>query len=194
LLPGRRTFFGWLTYAMGAVGAAVAGIPLVKYFLGTPTEPAAWVKLGHVDDFPLSQTRMVTFENPIRQPWDGHAAHTGVFVRREDAPGTQAQFLVMAVNCTHLGCPVTWFPDSGLFMCPCHGGVYYANGEHASGPPPRGLFHCQWRVKDGQLEVEAPHFPSLQDTLDDPQRRAQSSKSVAGSNASPPFSRSCEHA
>ncbi len=44
------------------------------------------------------------------------------------------KFLVFAVNCAHLGCPVAWFPQSGLFMCPCHGGVYYANGERASGP------------------------------------------------------------
>ncbi len=50
-------------------------------------------------------------------------------------------------------------------MCPCHGGVYYANGERASGPPPRGLYHCEWRVKNGRLEVQAPHYPSLQDTL-----------------------------
>jgi Rieske Fe-S protein len=50
-------------------------------------------------------------------------------------------------------------------MCPCHGGVYYENGERASGPPPRGLFHCVWRVKDGKLEIEAPHYPTLHDTL-----------------------------
>jgi Rieske Fe-S protein len=53
-------------------------------------------------------------------------------------------------------------------MCPCHGGVYYANGEHASGPPPRGMFHCQWRVAGQRLLVQAPHFPTLQDTLEDP--------------------------
>jgi Rieske Fe-S protein len=52
-------------------------------------------------------------------------------------------------------------------MCPCHGGVYYENGEHASGPPPRGLFHCDWRVQDGNLEIQAPHFPTLQNTLKD---------------------------
>ena len=34
------------------------------------------------------------------------------------------------------------------------------------GPPPRGLFHCVWRVRDGQLEIQAPHYPTLQDTLD----------------------------
>ena len=83
----------------------------------------------------------MTFDNPIRQPWDGMVAHTGVYVRYEGrgrADETGTQFLVFAVNCAHLGCPVEWFPQSGLFMCPCHGGVYYANGERASGPPPRG--------------------------------------------------------
>jgi Rieske Fe-S protein len=72
---------------------------------------------------------------------------------------------VLAVNCAHLGCPVTWFPASGLFLCPCHGGVYYSDGSRASGPPPRGMFHCAWRVRDGKLEVQAPHYPTLYDTL-----------------------------
>ena len=111
----------------------------------------------------------MTFDNPLRQPWDGMTAHTGVYVRNEGQDDRQQdQFLVLAVNCAHLGCPVSWFPQSGLFMCPCHGGVYYANGERASGPPPRGLFHCVWRVRDGQLEVQAPHYPTLQDTLEQP--------------------------
>jgi Rieske Fe-S protein len=94
-------------------------------------------------------------------------AQTGVFVRNlgMDA-GNQDRFLVMAANCTHLGCPVSWFPQSGLFMCPCHGGVYYEDGERASGPPPRGLYHCEWRVKEGRLEIQAPHLPTLQDTLE----------------------------
>jgi Rieske Fe-S protein len=94
-------------------------------------------------------------------------AQTGVYVRYQgsDRP-EQERFLVLAVNCAHLGCPVSWFPQSGLFMCPCHGGVYYANGQRASGPPPRGLFHCVWRVKGEQLEVQAPHYPTLQDTLE----------------------------
>jgi Rieske Fe-S protein len=93
-------------------------------------------------------------------------AQTAVFVRREGQDeGGEDGFLVFAENCAHLGCAVSWFPQSGLFMCPCHGGVYYANGEHASGPPPRGLYHCKKRVVKGVLEIQAPHFPTLQDTL-----------------------------
>jgi len=93
-------------------------------------------------------------------------AHMGVYVRNLGKDDTQQdQFLVFAMNCAHLGCPVTWFPQSGLFMCPCHGGVYYENGDRAAGPPPRGLFHCVWRVRQGQLEIQAPHLPTLQNTL-----------------------------
>lgn len=162
--PPRRTFFEWITYALGAVAAAAAGIPFVGYVAGVRKKPIEWMPLGEVKSFEVGETRLVKFNNPIRQPWDGVVAHTGVYVRNQGDDHDE-QFLVLAMNCAHLGCPVSWFPQSGLFMCPCHGGVYYASGERASGPPPRGLFHCLWRVRDGQLEVQAPHYPTLQDTL-----------------------------
>ncbi len=176
--PGRRTFFHWLTYGFGAVAAAVVGIPFVGYLFGARKAPIDWVPLGPVADFPPNQTRRVTFDNPIRQPWDGMVAHTAVYVRyqgreqKESNPSGGHKFLILAVNCAHLGCPVEWFQESGLFMCPCHGGVYYANGERASGPPPRGLFACVYRVVQvggvDRLEIQAPHFPTLQDTLEHP--------------------------
>src|SRR5262249_7706095 len=78
--------------------------------------------------------------------WDGEAADTGVYVRNLGEKDGKPDFLVLAVNCAHLGCPVQWFPEAGLFMCPCHGGVYYGNGEGRSGPPPRGPFKCVWTI------------------------------------------------
>jgi Rieske Fe-S protein len=165
----RRSFFQWLSWGLMAVAAGLAGIPFIGYVLGARKRTGAWVPLGPVDTFPPDETRLVTFNNPLRLPWDGMVAHTGVYVRNqgEDA-SEERRFLVLAVNCAHLGCPVSWFPESGLFMCPCHGGVYYASGERASGPPPRGMFACVWRVRDGSLEVQAPHYPTLQDTLEQP--------------------------
>ncbi len=175
-LPGRRTFFSWLTYGVSAATAVVLGLPVISFLLGARRAPVEWVPLGPVKDFPLNQTRMRTFTNPISVPWDGMVAHTGLFVRNEGLDEQKNEstrgfkFLILAVNCAHLGCPVEWFQESGLFMCPCHGGVYYANGEHASGPPPRGLYPYVYRVveKDGvdTLEVQAPHYPTLQNTLD----------------------------
>jgi Rieske Fe-S protein len=177
-LPGRRTFFSWLTYGLGAIAAAAVAVPFVGYVLGARKAPVDWFPLGPVADFPQNHTRRVTFPNPIRQPWDGMVANTDVYVRYEGRVEDGAdetngyKFLVLAVNCAHLGCPVEWFAESGLFMCPCHGGVYYANGEHASGPPPRGLYPCVYRVTRVRgldvLEVQAPHFPTLQNTLRHP--------------------------
>lgn len=168
--PPRRGFFQWLTVLTGGVAATAFAAPMVGYLAGPlrKREPI-WVDLGPAEDFAENETRLVKFDNPLRQPWDGMTAHTGVYVRNLGAgQGEPPIFRVLAVNCTHLGCPVTWFPQSGLFMCPCHGGVYYENGDRASGPPPRGLYACVWRVEKGRLEAQAPHLPTLADTLEHP--------------------------
>src|SRR5262249_20756760 len=121
-LPGRRTFFAWLTYGLGAVAAAAVSVPFVGYIFGARKSPADWHPLGPIADFPQDETRRVTFDNPIRQPWDGMVAHTAVYVRYQGRDTQEAdeleahKFLILAVNCAHLGCPVEWFQESGLFM------------------------------------------------------------------------------
>jgi menaquinol-cytochrome c reductase iron-sulfur subunit len=162
----RRLFLKLATAFCGTVAGIVLSVPLIGYFFGLRKRREMWVDLGAVADYPLGETRRVTFDNPLRQPWDGMTALTIVYVRYQGPDDAQAErFLVFSANCAHLGCPVSWFPQSGLFMCPCHGGVYYANGERAAGPPPRGLYHCVWRVNDGRLQIQAPHYPTLQDPL-----------------------------
>ena len=66
----------------------------------------------------------------VFDPWDGATAKVPAYVRHA-APN---EFTVFAINCAHLGCPVRSFSESQLFMCPCHGGVYYAG----RGPRLRG--------------------------------------------------------
>ena len=46
-------------------------LPLVGYLLGSKKSAEHWVGLGRSEDFEPGATRLVTFENPIRQPWDG---------------------------------------------------------------------------------------------------------------------------
>jgi len=50
-------------------------------------------------------------------------------------------------------------------MCPCHGGVYYEDGSHASGPPPRGLFEYKWKIVDGRLLIDAGRLPGLEQSV-----------------------------
>jgi len=157
----------WLLLTAGAalnglVGLALA-VPVIRYLLGPVRKDDAyksWVSLGDVGNFPVGETRLASYRNPWKQSWDGETDNVACWVRRE---GTK-QFTVFAINCAHLGCPVRWFPQSQLFMCPCHGGVYYADGSRASGPPERGLFTYDYKIDNGQLQIHAGQMPSLSNT------------------------------
>jgi Rieske Fe-S protein len=144
----------------GLVGLALA-VPIVKYVLsslaiGRENPYLSWVSLGSINDFPEGETRLATFKNPYVMPTDGKTVDTACWVRRVGGE----QFQVFAVNCAHLGCPVRWFPQSGLFMCPCHGGAYYRDGSRASGPPERGLFEYPYKVENGLVTIQAGELPT----------------------------------
>ena len=148
-----------LGLALNALALALVGVPILGYLAGPLARRGAqaWIDLGPVSGFPERETRLATYENPYRVAWDGPAAKTACWVRRIGGE----EFQVFAINCAHLGCPVRWFAQSKLFMCPCHGGVYYEDGSRASGPPPRGLFEYEHRIRDGRLEVRGGAMPTL---------------------------------
>lgn len=58
--------------------------------------------------------------------------------------------------CTHLGCRVTWQTNAQRFFCPCHSGVFDADGKVVSGPPPRPLDEFAVEVKGGSVYVTVP--------------------------------------
>ena len=157
--PSRRGFLFRLGLALNVIGGALVGIPVIGYILAPARRLGgqAWIKLGPAAKFPEGETRLAIYENPYRVQWDGDSAKVACWVRRLEAD----RFQVFAVNCAHLGCPVRWFPQSRLFMCPCHGGVYYEDGSRASGPPPRGLYEYEYAVRDGQLWVRGGQLPTL---------------------------------
>ena len=117
--PGRRTFLRWLSAILGTIAAVVLSVPVVGYFFGLRKRSVFWVDLGAVTEFPLNETRRVNFDNPLRQPWDGVTALTGVYVRNEGKNNEGAdQFRVLSVNCAHLGCPVILVPAVGTIHVP----------------------------------------------------------------------------
>jgi Rieske Fe-S protein len=155
----RWMLMGFGALLNGVVGLAVA-VPVVRYLLGPVKRKGAynsWISLGSLDQFPAGETRLATYENPFNRPWDGETAKTACWVRHTGAN----KFQVFAINCAHLGCPVRWFPQSSLFMCPCHGGAYYADGSRASGPPERGLFEYAYKVVNSELHIDAGQMPTL---------------------------------
>jgi menaquinol-cytochrome c reductase iron-sulfur subunit len=157
----RRTFLVKLGIGFNALVGALLAVPIVRYVLSPVSRERrpgyeSWVSLGPVEQFPAGQTRFATYRNPVVNPWDGETGTIACWVRHVGGN----EFQVFAVNCAHLGCPVRWFPRSSLFMCPCHGGAYYADGSRASGPPERGLFEYAFRVDSGHLLIKAGEMPT----------------------------------
>ncbi len=157
----RRVFLFKVAVGLNALVGAVLAVPLVGYLLGPATRKkssvGAWVKIGELNDFPVGETRLAEFLSPVATFDDGQTAKVSCWVRCVSA----TEFQVFAINCAHLGCPVRWFSQSKLFLCPCHGGAYYEDGSRASGPPERGLFQYKYKIAGNSLVIHAGNMPTL---------------------------------
>lgn len=62
--------------------------------------------------------------------------------------------LALGTICTHLGCAVHYRPKSRILECPCHQGVFDAEGNPVSGPPQRPLDKHEVIIRDGKVFVQ----------------------------------------
>ncbi|WOO41682.1 ubiquinol-cytochrome c reductase iron-sulfur subunit [Rubellicoccus peritrichatus] len=157
--PERRNFMLKFGMGLNVAAGAMIGIPIIGYLFSAfkKESPQVWISLGAVDQFEVGKIKMATYVNPGAKPWDGKSSDIPCWVRRK----SKTEFQIFAINCTHLGCPVRWFEESKLFLCPCHGGAYYENGDHAAGPPPRGLYEYENRIVKNELQVKGGQIPTL---------------------------------
>jgi menaquinol-cytochrome c reductase iron-sulfur subunit len=153
----RRKFLARLSLGMGGIIAAAISVPVIAAVLAPFFESSkeTWRNVGNVDEFQIGTTNLVKFIDSNPKPWAGITANSAAWLRRK----SENEFIAFSINCTHLGCPVRWEPGAELFMCPCHGGVYYKDGSRASGPPPTGLNKYPARVVNGQVQILASPIP-----------------------------------
>jgi menaquinol-cytochrome c reductase iron-sulfur subunit len=153
----RRRFFEKLSIALIGVCSAIVGLPLIGFIVAPLFRkvPEKWVTIGKADDFQIGKTVAVTVIDPSPLPWAGVTAKSGVWLRRV----SEDSFIAFSANCTHLGCPVRWLEGAELFMCPCHGGVYYSDGNVAAGPPPHPLYRYDVRIENGEVRMKQAIVP-----------------------------------
>ncbi len=153
--PDRRRFLGRLSVALGALMAALPGVPSLLFLFRLRKAPRVWRPVGKVEGFEVGPTTEVAFLDTSPLPWAGVTARTAAWLRRVGPE----EFVAFSVDCTHLGCPVRWLESAQLFMCPCHGGVFYGDGRVASGPPPMPLRQYPVRVRNGEVQVLTSPLP-----------------------------------
>lgn len=153
----RRSFLTKVVLGIGTFMGVVMAFPLVTSMLDPVTRKTGkeWRKVGDISEFKTGETKLVTFSNASPYMWSGSIKNSAAYIRREE----NGDFTAFSINCAHLGCPVRWEEKSELFMCPCHGGVYYKDGSRAAGPPPRGLYKYPVRVAENQIEIQTEAIP-----------------------------------
>ena len=153
----RRRFLTWLSVSLGGIATAVLAVPVLSFVLDPffGRKKQYWRGVGAVDNFKVGTTTEVSFANARSTPWENGFARTAAWLQRR----SESEFVAFSINCAHLGCPVRWVAESELFMCPCHGGVYYKDGTVAAGPPPRPLAQYPVRLKNGQVEIQTSPVP-----------------------------------
>ncbi|HEY6954165.1 MAG TPA: Rieske (2Fe-2S) protein, partial [Flavisolibacter sp.] len=133
----RRKFLVRISLLAGAIPAAIVSVPIFGALLGPllQRQRQVWRKVANVSEINIGETKLISYVNADPLPWAGVTAKSAAWLRRE----SEEKFIAFSANCSHLGCPVRWEDKAQLFMCPCHGGVYYKDGTVAAGPPPKPL-------------------------------------------------------
>jgi len=155
----RRGLMTGGALAAGGMASAAFGLPALGFALGPvfeETEPDTWQDVGPVEDFNTSTyvTKVIALVAAI-----GDSGKTTIYVRKTDPKvdgrNSDIPYVAISNRCMHLGCPVRYVQASQRFICPCHGGVYGAQGQVEGGPPVRPLDRHYTRVRNGRVEVGA---------------------------------------
>lgn len=155
----RRTLLKRLVQGMGLAVASVVGVPAAITTM-SPTwrysRDGRWQSLGPLSQFPVGAMTRTAVAAP-RDDWARSLRRKGVYVWRPD----EQRVVVYSRSCTDLSCPVTWDAGSGVFFCPCHGGMFNREGQVMAGPPSRPLYQYAPRVVRGELWIDLDSLPRM---------------------------------
>src|SRR6516225_5961349 len=90
----RRNVLFRLGVLVNGAAAALLAVPIVGYLLAPVRRVGgggyrSWITLGSLSDFPEGETRLATFHNPSRRPWDGQTADIPCWVRHLEGENGQ---------------------------------------------------------------------------------------------------------
>jgi menaquinol-cytochrome c reductase iron-sulfur subunit len=137
-----NTTVGLITGALAAVLGAFAARP-------ARSEAGAWLRAGGLADMTPNVPVPRVLAVPREDGWYRERARRTVFIVWDG--GTRVHAL--SATCSHLGCQVRWDAATTRFRCPCHGGVFDAQGNVVEGPPPRPLDRVEARVDAAQRVI-----------------------------------------
>ena len=147
----RRNFLSSGIKAIAGIFTLGLSIPLVGFFISPVLKKGegAWVPIGDISQLKDGEPSKITYKYLRKDGWVTSDALKTVFVLKQPDGG----ITVLSNRCTHLGCAVDFSTSSNQFTCPCHGGIFDAQGNVVEGPPPKPLVQLQSKVEDNKIFV-----------------------------------------
>ena len=165
----RSRFLEASTLGVGAAIGAIVTLPVLGFtvlpsFTNLEEDEA---DLGPIENFPKGEYVIASF---LANKSAGEVSRRTTFVRNNGTTDNgEPSFTILYSRCVHLGCPVQ--PNGPIdeentkevdgvelrpvlaqsFGCPCHGGLYDAEGNRRAGPPVRSLDRMTFSIKNGRL-------------------------------------------
>jgi Rieske Fe-S protein len=166
----RSRFLEASTLGVGAAIGAIVTLPVVGFmvlpaFTNIEEDEA---DLGPIENFPEDEYVIATY---LANPEKGEVSRRTAFVRNNgQTDAGEPSFTILYSRCVHLGCPVQ--PNGPIdeearrelengvelrpvlaqsFGCPCHGGLYDAEGNRQAGPPVRSMDRYTFSIRNGRL-------------------------------------------
>ena len=171
----RRSFLKWATHGLGALFAALLGVPAVLYLIDPRNRQAAegdFKTVARLKDLPLNVPTQVVIRDVRRDAWTLHpsAAVGRAWLIRRDGDQLEA----FTTTCPHLGCSINYQKEPPLFVCPCHGGTFSLDGHRkedtpAANPAPRGMDRLECRrdpANPDLVQVKYQNFYQGRDTAE----------------------------
>ena len=143
----RRSFLSKIAMFLGLAGgygtfAAMAG----RYLYPANGVKKSWMFVAALNSFP-KETSML-FQAPDSRT---------ITITRLKEESKVSDFIALSSVCPHLGCQVHWESANNRFFCPCHNGVFNAEGKATAGPPAeagQSLSHFKLNIENDLLFIE----------------------------------------
>jgi Rieske Fe-S protein len=146
----RRTLILFVNATIGLIGGGLS-VLLGAFAFGSRARAAGgrWVRAGTTGDLKPDEPVARVLAVSRVDGWYRERSRETVFLVWDGDRTIRA----MSATCTHLGCQVRWEAKDKKFRCPCHGGVYAADGRVLEGPPPRPLDTIEARIDPADTSV-----------------------------------------
>jgi menaquinol-cytochrome c reductase iron-sulfur subunit len=139
----RRSFLEWTIHGLGAMLAAVIGVPAAAFLIDARNRPACasgMRSVARLSELQVGKPKEIVIRETRRDAWNLHPDDIVGRIWLVRKPNDEV--LAFTTICPHLGCSVN-VSEAG-FVCPCHGGAFDGTGKRieptqGSNPAPRDL-------------------------------------------------------